>query len=106
MYYIYCLIDPFSSRSIPYLSLLFDKSPPFSYSEESLADHFRTFSIENLSLVSIIANIDSGLAFILIPSFIGSVGVLLKFVEMCDTVALTAAPATNPLFLSIIFSKL
>jgi hypothetical protein len=49
---------------------------------------------------------DSGLAFKLIPSFNGSFGGLLKFVEMCETVALTAAPSDNPLFLSIIYSKL
>jgi hypothetical protein len=49
---------------------------------------------------------DSGLAFKLIPSFNGSFGGLLKFVEMCDIVDLTEAPADNPLFLSIIYSKL
>jgi hypothetical protein len=83
-------------------SLLFDVSQPFYNSEESLSDRFLTFSIDN----SLIPNMDTGLAFKLIPSFNGSSGGLLKFVEMCDTVALTINPADNPLFLSIIYSKL
>jgi hypothetical protein len=46
------------------------------------------------------------LAFKLIPTFDGHTDGLLKFVEMCETVALTAAAVDNPLFLSIVYSKL
>jgi hypothetical protein len=97
--------DSENNLSSSNLSLIFDESPPLSYSEESSSNHYRTFSIENTSLISII-RMDTGLAFKLIPSFTGSSGGLLKFVEMCDTVALTTTPADNPLFLSIIYSKL
>jgi hypothetical protein len=97
--------DSENNLSSSNLSLIFDESPPLSYSEESSSNHYRTFSIENTSLESII-RMDTGLAFKLIPSFNGLSGGLLKLVEMCDTVALTTTPADNPLFLSIIYSKL
>jgi hypothetical protein len=52
------------------------------------------------------STLNSNLALKLIPSFDGRLDGLLKFVEMCDTVALTASPVDNSLLLSIIFSKL
>jgi hypothetical protein len=94
------------------LSQLSQESAPFSTGNTS--ENTPDDSLDVLSFLQILfeeeipnmSTLNSNLALKLIPSFDGRLDGLLKFVEMCDTVALTASYVDNSLLLSIIFSKL